>query len=59
MAAVGLPIWAAGVWADTVWAAGVWRDETFVPPVEYVAVFGVFTVEPRIGATTFTMNEDG
>jgi hypothetical protein len=26
MAAVGLPVWAPGVWADTVWAAGVWAE---------------------------------
>lgn len=26
MAAVGLPVWEPGAWADTVWASGVWED---------------------------------
>lgn len=25
-AAVGLPVWTAGVWADTVWEEGTWED---------------------------------
>jgi hypothetical protein len=26
-APVGLPVWTAGVWADTVWEEGVWASE--------------------------------
>jgi hypothetical protein len=26
MAAVGLPVWVPGVWADPVWASGVWAS---------------------------------